>query len=94
MTVIVRFYGALKEIIGERLELEVPSDGILFINLISKILQKYPLLSEYVVVTEKGIEVKGVTILVNGRHIVFLGEDKAVIRNGDTVDILPPLHGG
>jgi molybdopterin converting factor small subunit len=94
MAVIVRFYGVLKEIINEKLELEVPSDGILFINLINEILQKYAPLSEYIVVTEKGVEVKGVTILVNGRHIMFLGGDKAVIRSGDIIDILPPLHGG
>ncbi|MCC6035111.1 MAG: MoaD/ThiS family protein [Desulfurococcaceae archaeon] len=94
MAVIVRFYGVLKEIINEKLELEVPSDGILFINLINEILQKYAPLSEYIVVTEKGVEVKGVTILVNGRHIMFLGGDKAVVRSGDIIDILPPLHGG
>jgi molybdopterin converting factor small subunit len=94
MAVIVRFYGVLKEIINEKLELEVPSDGILFINLINEILQKYAPLSEYIIVTEKGVEVKGVTILVNGRHIMFLGGDKAVIRSGDIIDILPPLHGG
>ncbi|MCC6011175.1 MAG: MoaD/ThiS family protein [Desulfurococcaceae archaeon] len=92
--VVVRFYGMLREIISEKLEVEVPSSGVLFIDLVSEILRKYPALGEYIAMNEKGVEVRGITILVNGRHIVFLGGDKAVIRSGDVIDVLPPLHGG
>lgn len=92
MTIVMRFYGILREIVGEKLELQYSE--IPFIELISEILRKYPGLNEYIVITEKGIEVKGVTILVNGRSIVFLGGEKALIRNGDKIDVLPPLHGG
>ncbi len=94
MTVVVRFYGVLREIISEKLELDIPSSGVPLIDLFSEILRKYPALGEYIRVNERGVEVRGVTILVNGRHVAFLGGDKAVIRSGDVIDVLPPLHGG
>lgn len=94
MVVVVRFYGVLKELVKERLELSTGSSEILFIDLIKEILKEYPSLSNYVKVGEEGVEVKGVSVLVNGRHIMFLGGEKALIRDGDVVDVLPPLHGG
>lgn len=94
MVIVVRFYGVLRELVKERLELSTKSNEILFIDLIKEILKEYPSLSNYVKVGEEGVEVKGVSVLVNGRHIMFLGGEKALIRDGDVVDVLPPLHGG
>lgn len=94
MTVIVRFYGVLRDIISEKLELEVSGGEIPFTDLVGELLRRHPVLGKYIMLTERGVEVRGVTVLVNGRHIVFLGGDKALIRSGDIIDILPPLHGG
>lgn len=94
MSVIIRFYGILKERVKERLEIEIGSNEISFQELIKKILEEYPSLGEYIEINREEVVVKGVTILVNGRHIVFIGGEKAIIRDGDEIDILPPLHGG
>lgn len=92
--IIIRFYGVLKEIVKERLELNLKSSAILFADLIKEILKEYPALSNFIMVGEGGIEVRGLNVLVNGRHVMFLGGDKALVRDGDVIDVLPPLHGG
>lgn len=94
MAVIVRFYGMLRELAREKLELNISSNEISFLDLIKEILKEYPHLSNYIKVNEEKVEVKGVSILVNGRHIMFLGGDKALVRDGDVIDMLPSLHGG
>lgn len=94
MVVTIRFYGILKDIVKEKLELNIESSEISFLDLITEVLKKYPTLGNFIRTSNEGIEVRGLSILVNGRHIIFLGGDKALIRNGDVVDILPPLHGG
>lgn len=33
-------------------------------------------------------------ILVNGIHYQFIGGEKAIIRDGDTISIFPPAAGG
>jgi len=92
--VIIRFYGVLREIASEKVELYIPQSEVSFIDLIKEVMRECPALSNYIIVNDRGVEVKGVTILVNGRHIMFLGGDKALIKDGDVIDLLPPLHGG
>jgi len=94
VTVIIRFYGVLRDIASEKVELYIPQSEVSFIDLIKEVVREYPALSNYIIVNDRGVEVKGVTILVNGRHIMFLGGDKALIKDGDVIDLLPPLHGG
>ncbi|MEO3992783.1 MAG: MoaD/ThiS family protein [Desulfurococcaceae archaeon TW002] len=94
MVVVVRFYGVLRELVKERLELSMRSSEVLFLDLIKEILKEYPALEDFVKVSEERVEVRGINMLVNGRHIMFLGGDKALIRDGDVIDVLPPLHGG
>ncbi len=94
MTIIIRFYGVLKEVVKERLELDLKSNETLLVDLIKEILREYPALSNYIMIGEEGVVVRGVSVLINGRHVMFLGGDKALIRDGDVIDILPPLHGG
>ncbi|WP_448577849.1 MoaD/ThiS family protein [Thermosphaera sp.] len=95
MIVTVRFYGVLKDIVGrEVLTLEVNNSGLILIDLIKEILRNHPSLSEFITIRDERIEVKGLTILINGRHAMFLGGDNAMLNDGDVVDILPPLHGG
>jgi molybdopterin converting factor small subunit len=93
-TIIVRFYGVLKEIVKDRLELDLKSSEILFTDLIKEILREYPALGNYIIISGEEVEVKGISVLINGRHAMFLGGDKALIRDGDVIDVLPPLHGG
>ncbi|MGB9828054.1 MoaD/ThiS family protein [Thermosphaera chiliense] len=95
MTIIVRLYGALKDVAGrEVLALEPKNHSLILIDLIKEILRIHPPLNEFITIRDERIEVKGLTILVNGRHVMFLGGDTAVVNDGDVVDILPPLHGG
>lgn len=94
MVVVVRFYGVLKELAKERLELSMRSSEVLFLDLIKEIVREYPALGNFIKVSGEEVEVRGLSVLVNGRHIMFLGGDKALIRDGDVIDVLPPLHGG
>ncbi|MFN3268100.1 MAG: MoaD/ThiS family protein [Zestosphaera sp.] len=94
MVIVVRFYGVLRELVKERLELSMRSSEVLFLDLIKEIIREYPALGNFIKVSEEGVEVRGVSVLVNGRHVMFLGGDKALVRDGDVIDVLPPLHGG
>jgi len=95
MPVLVRFYGVLRELAGSQLEVQVgPSGEMEFIELVKAVLEKCQALVEYIRVDYRGVVVRGLSILINGRHIAFLGGDKSKVRDGDVVDILPPLHGG
>lgn len=94
MVVIIRFYGVLKEVVKDRLELDLKSNEISLTDLIKEILRKYPAISNFITISEEGLVVRGVSVLINGRHAMFLGGDKALVRDGDVIDVLPPLHGG
>lgn len=96
MRVTVRLYGVLREFVGsEAIVLELDYGQKRFCDVLKLLLDKSPQLSQFIILRDcEEIETKGVSILVNGRHVVFLGGGSALVKDGDTVDILPPLHGG
>lgn len=96
MRVVVRLYGVLKEITGsEVFVFELGEDSSHLNRVLELLINKAPQISQFIVLRKNGeVEVKGVSILVNGRHAVFVGGGSALIRDGDIIDILPPLHGG
>lgn len=96
MRVIVRLYGILRELTGyEVLTIELNSEKTYLCDVIARLLNVYPGLSQFIKLEGEGIiEVKGVTVIVNGRHAVFLGGERTVVKDGDVIDLVPPLHGG
>ncbi|MEM2009940.1 MAG: MoaD/ThiS family protein [Thermosphaera sp.] len=95
MQIRIRVYGMLKELVGrEELTVSLDSERIILISVIEKVLEQYPQLGEFIELVDDDVRVRGVSILLNGRHVMFLGGSKAVIHNNDVLDLIPPMRGG
>jgi len=91
MEIIVRIFGELSEILGNRHELEVESDsnvGVALNKLVRLTGQKEGYFGEY------WIGGADVAILVNGRNIELLEGLMTPIKDGDEIVILIPTSGG
>ncbi|MCR8501794.1 MAG: MoaD/ThiS family protein [Candidatus Korarchaeota archaeon] len=96
MRVAIRLYSILKDIVGrEEITLDFNAEKLCLYEVITSLLERYPSLSQYIKLNkERKIETKGVSIIVNGRHAIFLGSENTEIRDGYVIDLIPPLHGG
>ncbi len=91
MQIIVRIFGELSEILGNRHVLEIESDsmiGVALDMLVGLTGQKEGYFGEYQV---GGADV---AILVNGRNIELLKGLMTPIKDGDEIVILIPTSGG
>ena len=87
MPVTLRVYATLIEIVGSRVK-EVPiTSG----ETIEELLRKTGL---YDTVIENGRVRSMYKILVNGRDIEFLDGLKTKLKDGDVIDVFPPVAGG
>ena len=97
MKVAVRFFAALRELIGKKVEfLEFSDSEDITVEKVFKRLNKlYKDKFIQYVFDEKTGEVKDyLTLLVNGRNITALNEMKTRLMDGDVLAILPPVGGG
>lgn len=95
MKVTIRFYGTLRELVGaEKVVLEIEGERRTFLNIVLTLIERYPQLKEYMIINGRILKVRGLSILVNGQHVMFLGGEEAEIRDGSIIDILPPVSGG
>lgn len=97
MKVAVRFFAALRELIGKKVEfLEFSDSEKITVEKVFKRLNKlYKDKFIQYVFDEKTGEVKDyLTLLVNGRNITALNEMKTRLMDGDVLAILPPVGGG
>lgn len=62
-------------------------------DLLDDLDRRYPGIKQSIV-TENGSLHRFVNLYVNGEDVRFLGELDAVVREGDTVSILPAVAGG
>jgi len=91
----IRLYGLLKDLTGSNeLSLEIPVESTHLRDILEELVRRYPSLNTYISVKEGSIQVRGLSILVNGQHAMFLGGDMAEIKDGYVIDILPPVSGG
>lgn len=90
---LVRLYGPMVKAAGSK-ELNLDCRVLELRELLTMLVNKYPGLNEYIVIKDGEILLRGVTILINGRHAMFQGGFKAEIHGGDVVDIIPPVRGG
>ena len=73
--------------------LDLPGETIA--ELLSVLSKQIPEFSKYIFEDDKRTKVKGfVKILINGRGIEHLGNLQAIIHEGDTIAITPPIGGG
>jgi molybdopterin converting factor small subunit len=94
MKVKIRFYGALREIIKTDSIEFVFDKKINLIELFEKMINKYPQLSEFIEIRDENLYVRGLSIIVNGRHIIFLDLRNHELQEDSIIDILPPVKGG
>lgn len=87
MPVTLRVYATLIELVGTRVR-EVP---ISIGETIEELLRKTGL---YDTVVENGKVRSMYKILVNGRDIEFLNGLETKLKDGDVIDIFPPVAGG
>lgn len=97
MKVSVRFFAALRELVGKKVEfLEFSGREEVTVEKVLKHLAKLygTEFVEYVFNGKTG-EIQGyLTLLVNGRSITTLDGLKTRLMNGDILAILPPVGGG
>ena len=85
----VRAYMTLMELFGWREKIvELDKDKPKFKDLIKKIPDISIAMKRY-----KG-ERWSLIILLNGRHLNFLGNEEALLKDGDIITLFPPLAGG
>ncbi|MEM0044461.1 MAG: MoaD/ThiS family protein [Sulfolobales archaeon] len=97
MKIIVRLYGVLRSLAGdrERIEIELDErDDLRLIRLIERLLEEYPELRRYISVEDDKLRVRGVSIILNGQHIMFLEGENTLLKNEDIIDLIPPVSGG
>ncbi len=97
MKVSVRFFAALRELIGKKAEsIEFP-DGkeVTVENVLERLAELYGKdFVEYVFDRKTGEIQSYLTLLVNGRSITTLDGLKTMLTDGDVLAILPPVGGG
>ncbi len=94
MKVEVKFFTSLREITGKKVE-EVQLQGITTVEkLLTKLSAKYDREFREYLYNEKGQVHSYLSILVNGKSTNVLQGLDTVLKEGDTVAILPPVGGG
>ena len=97
MKVSVRFFAALRELVGKKVEfLEFSGrEEVTVEKVLNRLAELYG--TEFVdyVFNGETCEIQGyLTLLVNGRSITTLDGLKTRLMNGDILAILPPVGGG
>jgi len=97
LKVSVRFFAALRELVGKKVEFLEFSDceGVSVEKVLNRLAELHG--TEFVdyVFNGKTREIQGyLTLLVNGRSITTLDGLKTRLMNGDILAILPPVGGG
>jgi molybdopterin synthase sulfur carrier subunit len=88
----VKFFASYQRMVGAKeVEVEVP-EGATVLDLARKLEETYPQLRGILLDGHKLSEEP--RILINGRNIAWLGQEKARLKDGDTVAIFPPAAGG
>ena len=97
LKVSVRFFAALRELVGKKVELLEFSDGeeVTIEKALKRLTEFYGKdFVEYVFDGKTGEIQSYLTLLVNGRSITTLEGLKTKLMDGDILAILPPVGGG
>lgn len=89
MNIEVLFFGQLRELTAVNRRTAVVKDGARLADLIEHFGEEYGSAFH-----QQIDNIKGLRILINGREYTLLGGMEALLKDGDTVAILPPIFGG
>ena len=94
MRIQIKFFAALREIIGKKFEFIELDDGARLQNVLRKLIETYGTPFEQHLFDEQGKLSSSYQILINGINIGTLEGVETSLKEGDTVAILPPVGGG
>jgi MoaD family protein len=89
----VRYYAMARDAAGKRDEVISLPEGSTVLGLVHALVMLHGLLRDYVF-DDKGRPMDYLMFSVNDVDVVGLGGFETVLRDGDTVRVMPPIGGG
>lgn len=71
----------------------VPRSATTFIEALRSLVAEYPVLKGVILTEEMKLK-RDYIYLLNGRSVEFLGKEDALLKDGDTMSLFPPVGGG
>jgi MoaD family protein len=94
MRVTVKFFTALREIVGKREEELEFSRGTTVKELLKHLSESYGQPFKEYIYSEKGRAKSHLQFLINGKSIATLKGFETKLKDGDKIAIIPPIGGG
>jgi len=94
MRVTVKFFTALREIVGKKEEEFEFSKGTTVKELLKHLSENYGQAFKEYIYTEKGRARSYLEFLINGKSITTLKGFETKLKDGDKIAIIPPVGGG
>ncbi|MBN1829684.1 MAG: MoaD/ThiS family protein [Deltaproteobacteria bacterium] len=92
ITVTLKAYATLRDILGKELRLTLPR-GTTVGSLLNDLAGRYPALRGKLL-DDDGAVGQYFIVLKNGRNILFAGGLDALLEDGDSLSLFPPVAGG
>jgi len=71
----------------------VPLSVLTCIEALRSLVAEYPVLKGVILTEEMRLK-RDYIYLLNGRNVEFLGKEDALLKDGDTISLFPPIGGG
>jgi sulfur-carrier protein len=71
----------------------VPLSASTCIEALRSLVAEYPVLKGVILTEEMRLK-RDYIYLLNGRNVEFLGKEDALLKDGDTISLFPPIGGG
>ena len=71
----------------------VPISASTCIEALRSVVAEYPVLKDIILTREMKLK-RDYIYLLNGKSVEFLGKEDALLKDGDTLSLFPPIGGG
>jgi molybdopterin synthase sulfur carrier subunit len=94
MRIQIKAFARIRDILGERVELDLP-EGITVGGLLAELVKKYGRELEKAIFNSKTGKLQPyIRVLLNGRDVDFLDGLNTRLNSGDVLALFPPVAGG
>lgn len=93
MHVETRFYGPLRDTVGQNSIRMEFSEEVTLDRLINNLIEQYPSLDEYLI-EDNDERSSSLVLMKNGTHVQHLDESNPILNDGDVVTFTTPVAGG